>query len=578
VPRSLQDLIEEIRETANIVEVISSYIPVKRAGRSYKALCPFHPDRNPSLMISEEKGLWHCFGCGAGGDIFSFVMRMENLDFMEAARLIAERIGIAFEWDRRESERDKLFDICETCANYWHDVLLNRPEGARGREYLENRGLTKETIEEFRLGFAPSDVRELLELLRKKEFTPEEMTKSGVFSKREDGLHLLFENRVIFPIFSHDGKVVAFGGRVLDDSTPKYINSFETLIFKKGRVLYGFNIAKRHIAETKKVVIVEGYMDVISLHQAGIKNVIASLGTALTQDHLQFLRRYAEEIFLAFDPDSPGMNAALRVTPLIEEAHLSAKVLLLPEGKDPDEFVKEYGKEAFERLQREAMDIYDFQLRKTLEKGEEGKREVVDIISKIEDPGRRNQLSKKLAEELAGGRPEMVREYMDWIAAEIKRRRVGERRRVVGSSPPVEISISKGEEKAERELIRSLLLQPSFIPSLIDVLSEEAFINPFYKSIYQKMKSLGEGFTRQALLNVLEEEEKNKISELELVEMPPPSEQVVYDCVLKMMERYLKHIGRINARVIKLLKEGRFAPQKSLLNLSSLLRQIYELL
>jgi len=578
VSRSFQDLIEEIRETANIVEVVSAYIPVKRAGRSYKALCPFHPDKNPSLMINEEKGMWHCFGCGAGGDVFSFVMRMENLDFREAAQLVAERLGISFQWDRRESERGKLIEICETCAKYWQDVLLNRPEGERGREYLRKRGLKQETIEEFRLGFAPPDIRELLGLLRKGEFTPEDLGKSGAFSRREDGLHLIFGGRVIFPIFSPEGKVVAFGGRAIDDSVPKYINSSETLIFKKGNVLYGFHMAKESITKRKQVIIVEGYMDAITLYEAGIKNVVATLGTALTEGHLRLIRRYIEEIILAFDPDSPGMNAALRATPLIEESHLSAKVMLLPEGSDPDSFVRKEGREAFEALLDKAVDIYDFQIKKALEKGEEGKREAIEIISKIEEPGRRNEKSKMLAEELGEGKPEVVKEYADWIAAEVKRRRVGGKRRITTPSPAGQTGVYPAEEKAERELIRSLLSQPSFIPLVSGFIEEDSFSTPLLKAIYAKMKSLGEGFSRQALLDLLDEEEKSKVSELELAEMPPPSEQVIYDCVLRMTKLYLRRSGQINERVLKLLIEGQFAQKKSLSSLSSLLNEIYKLL
>ncbi len=499
---------------------------------------------------------------------------------MEAAQLIAERVGISFQWDKRESERGKLLEICEICTRYWQDILLNRAEGEKGREYLKRRGLKQETIEEFRLGFAPSDIRELLELLRKKDLNPEDLAKSGVFSKREDGLRLLLGDRIIFPIFSPEGKVVAFGGRVLDDSTPKYINSSETPIFKKGRVLYGFHIAKKHIGENKKAIIVEGYMDAIALYEAGIKNVLATLGTALTQPHLHLLRRYAEEIILAFDPDSPGMNAALRATPLIEESRLSAKVMLLPEGSDPDTFVREKGRGEFEALLDKAVDIYDFRLKKSLEKGEEGKREAIELISEIEEPGRRNKLIKKFAEELAEGKPEMVRDYVEWVTAEVKKRRVGGKgkREVPPQSPPMVTSIHQAEEKAERELIRSLLLQPSFIPLMSSLLREESFSNPLLKAIYIKLKSLGEGFSRQALLNILEEEEKNKVSELELTAMPPPSEQVIYDCVLKITEFHLRHSGRINERVLKLLKEGHFAQKKSISSLRSLLGEIYELL
>jgi DNA primase len=578
VPRSFQDLIAEIRDSANIVDVISYYIPLKRAGRSYKALCPFHPDRNPSLMISEEKGLWHCFGCGAGGDVFSFVMKMENVDFVEAAKLVAERIGIPFKWEGR-GRWDNILEICETCAKYFHDVLLNKPEGEKALRYLEGRGVDRETIKQFMLGYAPPDLKELLRLL--KDYPSEDLEGCGIFSKREGRLHLILSGRITFPIFSPDGKVIAFGGRVLDDSTPKYINSWETALFRKGRILYGFHLAKKEIMERKQAVIVEGYMDLITLYSAGIKNTVATLGTALTDEHLRLLKRYCEEIYLAFDPDSPGMSAALRASPLIEEAGLRAKVILIPEGYDPDTFIRKEGKEAFEELAEKAIDINDFQLKKAIEKGEEGKREAIEIISGISDPGKRSEMSKKLAEELAKGDPEMVREYLNWITLEVRKRRVGERTKVGATATSLtqpEDALAK-IEKVEKEFVRALLLEPSFITPVTEIIGEELLSNSLLRSIYSKIKSLtGEGFSRGALLDILEEEEKIKVSEIELEELPPPTEQVVYDCALKMLEIYLKRVGQIKERVLKLLKEGKLAHRKSISSLRSLFKTLQNLL
>ena len=578
MPRSLQDLIAEIRDSANIVDVISYYIPVKRAGRSYKALCPFHPDRNPSLMISEEKGLWHCFGCGAGGDVFSFVMKMENVDFVEAAKLVAERIGIPFKWEGR-GRWDNILEICETCAKYFHDILLNKPEGEKALRYLEGRGVDRETMKQFMLGYAPPDLKELLRLL--KDYPSEDLEGCGIFSKREGRLHLILSGRITFPIFSPDGKVIAFGGRVLDDSTPKYINSWETALFRKGRILYGFHLAKKDIMEEKKAIIVEGYMDLIALHSAGIKNTVATLGTALTDEHLRLLKRYCEEIYLAFDSDSPGMSAALRASPLIEEAGLRAKVILIPEGYDPDTFLREKGKEAFEELEEKAVDIGDFRLKKALEKGDEGRKEAIEIISNISDPGKRSEMSKKLAEELAKGDPEMVREYLNWITLEVRKRRAGDRGKVGTTATSLtqpEDALAK-MEKVEKEFVRALLLEPSFITPVTEIIEEEFFSNNLLKSIYSKIKSFAGGeFSRGALLDILEEEEKIKVSEIELEELPPPTEQVVYDCALKMLEIYLKRVGQINREALKLINEGKLARKKSIASLRSLFKTLQNLL
>ncbi|MBC7329798.1 DNA primase [bacterium] len=578
MPRSLQDLIAEIRDSASIVDVISYYIPVKRAGRSYKALCPFHPDRNPSLMISEEKGLWHCFGCGAGGDVFSFVMKMENVDFMEAAKLVAERVGIPFKWEGR-GRWDNILEICETCAKYFHNVLLSKPEGEKALHYLQGRGMNMETIKQFMLGFAPPDLKELLNLL--KDYPNEDLENCGIFSKREGRLHLILSGRITFPIFSPNGKVIAFGGRVLDDSTPKYINSWETALFRKGRILYGFHLAKKDIMEAKKAFIVEGYMDLIALYSAGIKNTVATLGTALTDEHLRLLKRYCEEIYLAFDPDSPGMNATLRASPLIEEAGLRAKVILIPEGYDPDTFIRKKGKKGFEEIVEKAVDISDFQLKKALEKGDEGRQEAIDIISNISDPGKRNEVSKKLAEELAKGDPEMVREYLNWITLEVRKRRAGDRTKVrVTATPSMRPEEALGKmEKVEKEFVRSLLLEPSFIKPVTEIIKEELLSNSLLRSIYSKIKSLaGEGFSRGALLDMLEEEEKKKVSEIELEELPPPTEQVVYDCALKILEIYLKRVGQINREALKLINEGKLARKKSIVSLRSLFKTLQNLL
>ena len=497
---------------------------------------------------------------------------------MEAAKLVAERVGIPFKWEGR-GRWDNILEICETCAKYFHDVLLNKPEGERALHYLEGRGVDKETIKKFMLGFAPSDLKELLGLL--KDYPSEDLEGCGIFSKREGKLHLILSGRIIFPISSPDGKIIAFGGRVLDDSTPKYINSWETALFRKGRILYGFHLAKKDIMEEKKAIIVEGYMDMIALYSAGIKNTVATLGTALTDEHLRLLKRYCEEIYLAFDADSPGMNAALRASPLIEEAGLKAKVILIPEGYDPDTFVRKEGKEAFEELEEKAIDIGDFRLKKALEKGDEGRKEAIEIISNISDPGKRSEMSKKLAEELAKGDPEMVREYLNWITLEVRKRRAGDRGKVGTTATSLtqpEDALAK-MEKVEKELVRALLLEPSFITPVTEIIEEELFSNSLLKSIYSKIKSFAGGeFSRGALLDILEEEEKIKVSEIELEELPPPTEQVVYDCALKMLEIYLKRVGQINREALKLINEGKLARKKSIASLRSLFKTLQNLL
>ncbi len=346
-----EDKVEEVKEAHDIVDLISGYLEVKSSGNSYKALCPFHSEKTPSFMINREKQMYKCFGCGEAGDVLQFVMKMENLEFVDALRNLAEKANIEIEEtegpDRLEKEkRQRLYEMNRKAAIYFYRNLTKSKNP--GLSYLVNRGLGKEEIKAFGLGFSLDRWDGLLEHLKKEGYSPSHMMEAGLVlkGKKEDHYYDRFRNRVMYPIFNVRGKVIGFGGRVLDQSLPKYLNSPESMVFNKRKTLYNLHLAKNHI-EKKRLILVEGYMDAIALYGNGVKNVVATLGTSLTTDHASLLKKYAREVVLAFDGDEAGINATLRSIHVLESQGLKVRVLDLEKGQDPDDLIGELGEEGF---------------------------------------------------------------------------------------------------------------------------------------------------------------------------------------------------------------------------------------
>lgn len=347
------DLKNEIIGANDIVEVISEYLPLKRAGRNYLGLCPFHGEKTPSFSVSPERQIYKCFGCGVGGNVVDFVMRIDNLDFSEAMTALAGRAHITVPENGsdgktavRATEKERIYAINTEAARFFNKKL---PENESALEYIEKRRLSQNTVTKFGLGFAPDSWDALLKHLRVLGFSDEEIHKAGLVGKKETRYYDSFRNRIIFPIIDLKGHVVGFGGRVMDDSKPKYLNSPETPVFDKSRNFYGLNFARAD--NHKTAVVVEGYMDVISLHQAGITNAIATLGTSFTQEHAKILKRYFDEVVLSYDTDGPGRAATDRCMEIINGVEgLKVRVLCQANGKDPDEYIKAYGKDAFLKL------------------------------------------------------------------------------------------------------------------------------------------------------------------------------------------------------------------------------------
>jgi DNA primase len=365
-----QRVIDEITAATDIVQVIGSAIPLRRAGSNFKAQCPFHQEKTASLMVSPQKQIFHCFGCGAGGNVFSFLMKYENLSFPETIRLLAEKANITIPDDRHISkekgnEVKKIADIFQVATEYYRANFENQEIGKLAREYFfEKRAFSKNISANFSVGYASSEWGALSDLLQKKGFPLELIMRSGLVVRSQKGtLFDFFRGRILFPIFNIRDKVVGFGGRTLGSDEPKYINTPETEYFRKRYELYGLNFARREVhANQNTILVVEGYLDVIALHQAEIKNVVAPLGTALTHDHVKLLRRYADKVIMVFDGDKAGLNAALRSIDIFLEEELHAEVVTLPTGYDPDSFVKEKGREAFVEILTQSMDVFDFKL------------------------------------------------------------------------------------------------------------------------------------------------------------------------------------------------------------------------
>lgn len=368
-----EEIIEEVRLRTEIVEVISEYVSLQRKGKNFLGLCPFHAEKTPSFTVTPEKQMFYCFGCNTGGNAFSFLMKKENLTFVESVQRLAQRCGVVLpekELSDREREETRLRrrfeEINEWAANYYTNLLQNSPEGEPGRRYFAKRGITPETIKQFRLGYAPDRWDGLLQYLQTRGVKPQEAADAGLVSAKvksePEGRQFYdrFRNRVLFSILDRRGQPIGFGGRVLDDSLPKYLNSPETTFFNKGHHLYGIQRAHQGIREKGHALLVEGYMDVIALQTAGYPNAVASLGTALTRDQVSVLRRCTQRVILLYDSDDAGINAALRAGEILRDAGIQAEVMTLTGAKDPDEFFKSHSPEEFNRLLQQAASFIEF--------------------------------------------------------------------------------------------------------------------------------------------------------------------------------------------------------------------------
>jgi len=441
---------EEVRKAADIVEVIGQYVQLKKAGQNYVGLCPFHSERSPSFTVNQNKQIYHCFGCGRGGDVFTFWMDYHNLSFPQSLEDLAERYHIPLPQRRdlaaerkKEEIKEQLFRINKLACSYFHEVLLKSEKGKPGRDYLSRRRLSQETISSFQLGYAVNRWDGLTNYMSLKGYSLERVAQAGLIVRKDDGAYYdRFRNRIMFPIFDLNGHVIGFGGRILDDTLPKYINTPETPIYHKGAWLYGLDSAYKDIREKGLAILVEGYMDVLALRQYGISYVVAALGTALTGDQVRRLKGYTRDLIVLFDPDDAGRMAALKSFPLFLNEGVTARVLVLPQGEDPDSYIHARGPDAFMGLLEGATPIFDFYLAQALahmDKGVDGKikvlNEVLPIFSELDEGATRFLYVKQFSERTG------IDEGIVW--EELRRQRKGQGTR---SRPSLKTSVSAAQD------------------------------------------------------------------------------------------------------------------------------------
>ncbi len=516
-----QEVIEEVRARNDIVDVVSGYVRLQKKGANHFGLCPFHNEKSPSFSVSQGKQMYYCFGCGAGGNVITFLQQYENASFQEAVKMLADRAGIKLpeaEYSEaaraKENHRARLLAVNKEAAKYFY-YQLRAPQGKQGITYLKNRQLSEETIHKFGLGFANKTSDDLSRYLKEKGFSDALLQEAGVstFDERY-GVHDKFWNRVIFPIQDINHRVIGFGGRVMGDGTPKYLNSPETPVFDKSRNLYGLNFARS--SRKNQFILCEGYMDVISMHQAGFTQAVASLGTAFTTGQASLLKRYAEEVLLAYDSDGAGIKAALRAIGILRESGLTGKVVSFAPYKDPDEFIKAEGAEAFEKRLSEAENSFLFEIR------------ILSGEFDLSDPAGKTKFHREIAKKLCGFSEEAERaNYMEAIAEkyhighENLRKLVNSAAAQTGLARPIErpksgIQSKKTPEdnakKAQRLLITWLTDRPEIYPKIKKFITAEDFTDELYKKVAEQLfVQLEEGGADPAgMVDLFEEEEQQR--------------------------------------------------------------------
>ncbi|PXF59281.1 MAG: DNA primase [Deltaproteobacteria bacterium] len=474
-----EDVLRNVLEAANIRQVVGEYVPLKKSGRNWVGLCPFHPDKDPSFSVSEEKQIFHCFGCGEGGNVFKFLMKMQGMSFVEAVKTLANRYGIIIperprssQDKKRHMETEELVSLNLAAVGFYHQNLLHSSGSSDARAYLERRGLKSDIISRFRLGWANDQWDGLINHLKTKGLSLDKAEKAGLIVSRESGkgYYDRFRGRIIFPILDRSGKAVALGGRILKDGHPKYLNSPETPVYNKSRVLYGLSQNKAAIRRAGRGYVVEGYMDLLALAQFDIDQVVATLGTALTEDHVKQLRGLCKDWILVFDGDAAGVKAALRALPFFYKQNLRVRVLNLPAEDDPDSFVRREGKDSWEALVDTAGTGLDFAIQQGLAsygKDPEGRfrttEDVLSILQPVSDPVRKSLLVGHVAQKL-GVREESLWERLNTgnsstVVPNIRKRYELSAEAKIRKSP---------ENRAEAKLISFLLGRPKYMETFLD--------------------------------------------------------------------------------------------------------------
>ena len=574
-----EEVIEEIRMKNDIVDVVSGYVKLQKKGSSYFGLCPFHNEKSPSFSVSPGKQIYYCFGCGAGGNVISFVMQYENYTFQEAVKFLAKKAGIQLpeaeyseETRKKENKRARLLQVNKEAATYFFHQLRSE-NGRAGWQYLKKRELSDETIRKFGLGFANMTSNDLVKFLKSKGYEDEVIRDAGLATFDEKfGFHDKFWNRVMFPIQDINHRVIGFGGRVMGDGKPKYLNSPETPVFDKSRNLYGLNIART--ARKNQIILCEGYMDVITMHQAGFSQAVASLGTAFTEGQASLLKRYTDEVILSYDSDGAGVTAALRAISILKEAGMTGRVLNLEPYKDPDEFIKNCGQEAFQKRLDGAENTFFFEIR------------MLQKDYNMQDPESKTKFYREIARKLCGFSEEVERENYIQAVAQRYQISVENLRRLVlsyamqtGYAQPVERPKSgirkkntaeEGVRRSQRLLLTWLTDMPSLYPKIKKFITPEDFTEELYRRVAEKLFDQLERKTMDpaGIIGMFEEEEEQRMAaevfstKLTQLSNRQEREKAFHDIVLAVKEnsyeQYLAGSGS-DVNALKSVIEGKKA-------------------
>lgn len=556
------EIIEEVRSRNDIVDVISSYVNLKKKGNSYSACCPFHHEKTPSFHVSREKQMYHCFGCGVGGNVYTFLMEHENYSFPEAVEALAERAGIKLpeqsmspEAKKQADERSRIKDMNRLAAGYFH-YLLRTDHGKHALEYLTGRGLTEETINKFALGFSDVYRDDLYKYLKSKGYKDEELKNSGLVKFDEKyGASDQFWNRVMYPIVDTNNRVIGFGGRVMGDGKPKYINTQETLVFDKSRNLYGLNLAKK--SRRSGIIFCEGYMDVISMHQAGFDNAVASLGTALTPGQVNLIKRYTDHVYLAYDSDEAGTKAALRALGIMREFEMPARVISLKPYKDPDELIQAEGTESFERRIEQAQSGTMFEIgilehnynQEDPQERTQFQKEAAKRLCQINDPLERNNYVESVAKQYGIDKDSLKETVTQYGIAGAGRIDTSVFRERTPRKSPEEEKQQK-QLKSERLLITWLINDNSLFDKVKGIVTPEDFLDPVYHDVIKQLMEQYERdgtVTPAAIMNHYQsKEEHEKISgimqqDFDMEVAQSEKSKVITDLVKSIRHRSLQH-------------------------------------
>ena len=530
MPRYSDEIIEEVRQSNDIVDIISQYMHLKRSGRNYFGLCPFHNEKSPSFSVSPDKQIFHCFGCGVGGNVFTFLMKIEGISFIEAVQSLAEIANIqlpTFENSidsAREELKTKVYKVNEFTATFYHENLY-KPTAKEAQEYIKKRKLTNDILKSFRIGFS-GRFDELYKALKKEGFNDPEILESGLVNRNDNGTYIdRYRNRLMFPICDARGRVIAFGGRVLDDSKPKYINSPENIVYSKGRNLFGLNVAKKSQETKKRILIVEGYMDVISLQQRGIPNVVAPLGTALTQQQGWLLRKNSEQIILSFDSDEAGLQAKIRALDILQNMGCDIRVLQIDGAKDPDEYIVKYGNARFKNLIDKALSIIEFKVKLlkqnlNLENTNDKIKflnEIAKLISKIDNNIEREIYIENIAKEYEISKEAIYAEVNKLTYSGNKSEKILDKPKPVITHKRVEVLVPEAIMKRENTVLAILLTGDL---GIFQIIKQNIKIDDFKDELNNQIaKKMYEEFEKgnsniNAILDKMNEEEQNHITEI----------------------------------------------------------------